>query len=290
MTSVSIDRRVPGRADRARRRDRLLAAGRRPLARGARPRPRRARRRSCARWQTAGRAVVFSGTTVAIGLLAMVVLPLPFLRSIGYARHADPAGQRGRRDDAAAGRAVEGRAAARLAARAHAMTRQAAPGPLGPARRPPPLGGRRRCRGSCSRRSCSPRRRSSRARPTSTRSPSRATPASGLLALERSGIGAGRARADRDAGAGRAAPRTAASAVAAVARRPRRRRARGPAWRRAGLRSSTRFPSPTARPGRPRHDRRACGRRPRCRRRRPRRRDRRRRTRTSSRRSTAASR
>jgi len=31
--------------------------------------------------QTAGRAVVFSGTTVAIGLLA---LPLPFLRSVGY--------------------------------------------------------------------------------------------------------------------------------------------------------------------------------------------------------------
>ncbi len=35
--------------------------------------------------ETAGRAVAFSGTTVAIGLLAMVVLPLPFLRSIGYA-------------------------------------------------------------------------------------------------------------------------------------------------------------------------------------------------------------
>jgi putative drug exporter of the RND superfamily len=33
--------------------------------------------------QTAGRAVVFSGTTVAIGLLAMVALPVPFLRSIG---------------------------------------------------------------------------------------------------------------------------------------------------------------------------------------------------------------
>ena len=33
---------------------------------------------------TAGRAVVFSGTTVAIGLLALVVLPLPFLRSMGY--------------------------------------------------------------------------------------------------------------------------------------------------------------------------------------------------------------
>ncbi len=35
--------------------------------------------------ETAGRAVAFSGTTVAIGLLAMVVLPLPFLRSIGFA-------------------------------------------------------------------------------------------------------------------------------------------------------------------------------------------------------------
>ena len=34
---------------------------------------------------TAGSAVVFSGTTVAIGLLALVVLPVPFLRSIGYA-------------------------------------------------------------------------------------------------------------------------------------------------------------------------------------------------------------
>ncbi len=31
--------------------------------------------------ETAGRAVVFSGTTVAIGLLALVALPLPFLRT-----------------------------------------------------------------------------------------------------------------------------------------------------------------------------------------------------------------
>jgi RND superfamily putative drug exporter len=35
--------------------------------------------------ETSGRAVVFSGTTVAIGLLSMIVLPLPALRSIGYA-------------------------------------------------------------------------------------------------------------------------------------------------------------------------------------------------------------
>jgi putative drug exporter of the RND superfamily len=34
--------------------------------------------------ETAGRAVVFSGLTVAIGLLALIALPLPFLRSVGY--------------------------------------------------------------------------------------------------------------------------------------------------------------------------------------------------------------
>lgn len=34
--------------------------------------------------ETAGHAVIFSGTTVAIGLLALVALPVPFLRSIGY--------------------------------------------------------------------------------------------------------------------------------------------------------------------------------------------------------------
>ncbi len=33
---------------------------------------------------TAGRAVVLSGTTVAVGLLALVALPVPFLRSVGY--------------------------------------------------------------------------------------------------------------------------------------------------------------------------------------------------------------
>src|SRR5579863_6288823 len=34
--------------------------------------------------QRAGRAVVFSGLTVAIGLLSMIVLPVPMLRSVGY--------------------------------------------------------------------------------------------------------------------------------------------------------------------------------------------------------------
>src|SRR4051795_3180197 len=34
--------------------------------------------------ETAGRAVLFSGSTVAVGLLALIALPLPFLRSMGY--------------------------------------------------------------------------------------------------------------------------------------------------------------------------------------------------------------
>jgi RND superfamily putative drug exporter len=34
--------------------------------------------------ETAGRAVIFSGVTVAIGLLALMAMPLPFLRSMGY--------------------------------------------------------------------------------------------------------------------------------------------------------------------------------------------------------------
>jgi RND superfamily putative drug exporter len=34
--------------------------------------------------ETAGRSVLFSGTTVAIGLLALITLPVPFLRSVGY--------------------------------------------------------------------------------------------------------------------------------------------------------------------------------------------------------------
>ena len=45
----------------------------------------------------AGRAVVFSGLTVAIGLLSMVVLPVPMLRSVGYGGVLVPlAGRAGR--------------------------------------------------------------------------------------------------------------------------------------------------------------------------------------------------
>ena len=64
---------------------------------------------------TAGRAIVFSGVTVALGLLALIALPIPFIRSIGLRRHADPADQRGRHADPGAGGARRGGTAARVA-------------------------------------------------------------------------------------------------------------------------------------------------------------------------------
>ena len=70
--------------DRPRRGDRLLAAHRHPLARGARARPRGRRGGHRGDGHGGPRGRVLSGTTVAIGLLALVVLPLPFLRSMGY--------------------------------------------------------------------------------------------------------------------------------------------------------------------------------------------------------------
>ncbi len=75
--------------------------------------------------ETAGRAVVFSGTTVAIGLLAMVALPVPVPAQHGLSvGMLIPLVSDARRDHAAPGRAVEVRAAARLAAPAHGRSRQ----------------------------------------------------------------------------------------------------------------------------------------------------------------------
>ena len=56
--------------------------------------------------KTAGHAVMASGVTVAISLLALLVVPVPALRSMGIGGHADPARERGRRADPAAGAAV----------------------------------------------------------------------------------------------------------------------------------------------------------------------------------------
>ena len=41
--------------------------------------------------QHAGRSVIVSGSTVAIGLLSMLILPLPFIRSIGIGGMLIPA-------------------------------------------------------------------------------------------------------------------------------------------------------------------------------------------------------
>ena len=62
----------PRAADRARDRDRLLAARRLPLPRGARTRPDDVDDAVVRTMETAGRAVVFSGATVAIGLALLL--------------------------------------------------------------------------------------------------------------------------------------------------------------------------------------------------------------------------
>ena len=54
----------------------------------------------------AGRSVIVSGSTVAVGLLSMVILPLPFIRSIGIGGMLIPAVSVLDGDHAAAGAAV----------------------------------------------------------------------------------------------------------------------------------------------------------------------------------------
>ena len=98
------DRAVPRRADRPRRRRSTTrcsssSAGARSARRGL-----EGDEAVVAAMGTAGRAVVFSGTTVAVGLLALVVLPLPFLRSMGYGGMLIPLVATLGRDHAAAGR------------------------------------------------------------------------------------------------------------------------------------------------------------------------------------------
>ena len=81
--------------------------------------------------ETAGHAVLFSGITVAIGLLALVVLPVPFMRSIGMRRCADPVRQRPGDAVADAGDPRRHRAAGRLAEDPPRERRRAAAGAAG---------------------------------------------------------------------------------------------------------------------------------------------------------------
>ena len=118
-TAVSVIVKFLIALGRPRDRDRLRAAGRRALAGGAPARRTTRTTRPCAAMEHAGKAVVFSGTTVAISLLALVVAARPVPAQHRHRRHADPAGQRRRRDHAAAGRPGHDRPAAGLAAHAH---------------------------------------------------------------------------------------------------------------------------------------------------------------------------
>ena len=93
-------------ADRARDRGRLLAADRLPVPRGARARARDATTRSCGRCRPPGRAVVFSGVAVALGLALLIAMPLPFMRMLGVAGFLIPIVSIARRADAAAGAAL----------------------------------------------------------------------------------------------------------------------------------------------------------------------------------------
>ena len=63
----------------------------------------------------AGRSVIVSGSTVAIGLLSMILLPLPFIRSIGIGGMLIPAVSVVARDHARAGPARAARPPHRLA-------------------------------------------------------------------------------------------------------------------------------------------------------------------------------
>ena len=73
----------PRHAHRARHRDRLLASDRLPLPRGAPVSGNRRRTPIVRTMETAGRAVVFSGSAVGIGLALMLFMPLPFMRGFG---------------------------------------------------------------------------------------------------------------------------------------------------------------------------------------------------------------
>ena len=63
----------------------------------------------------AGRSVIVSGSTVAVGLLSLIILPLPFIRSMGIGGMLIPARLRARGDHAAAGDARGARRAASTA-------------------------------------------------------------------------------------------------------------------------------------------------------------------------------
>ena len=126
--------------------------------------------------ETAGRAVVFSGITVAIGLLALIALPLPFLRSMGYGGMLIPLVSTLVAITLLPGGAGEARPAPGLAAPAHRRQGEPRLDSLGGGRRAAPLAGGRRRAGGDPRARVRGHRPAARQPRTPTRSPSRATP------------------------------------------------------------------------------------------------------------------
>ena len=193
-------------------------------------------------------------------------------------RHADPADQRDRRGDAAAGRPRQGRRPARLAARPHRRQGEPLVDGVGAARRPPALDrGRRRPR-SCSPRSCSRRPRCSPA-PPNVNTLAKTGRAHAPAWSRSSAPGSAPARSSRSRCSRPAAdrPRHVAAALARRAGRPRRGRRRPVRMARAGTAVVDAIPvADGSTSAGPRHDHERPHGRPRRRRRRPRRRDRRR--------------
>ena len=94
-------------------------------------RPQQRRRGRSARSRPRGGRSSSAGSRSRVGLLALIVLPVPFLRSIGLRRRADPARLDAGRDHAAARRAGQARPAPGLAASPHGRPARAAPGRAG---------------------------------------------------------------------------------------------------------------------------------------------------------------
>ena len=106
-------RHEPRRADRARARDRLLAADRPPLPRGARGSDGRRRRRDRAgRWRPRAAPSSSRASPSRSGSRCCCFVPVPFIRSMGLAGLLIPLVVDRRRADAAAGAALAARRAA----------------------------------------------------------------------------------------------------------------------------------------------------------------------------------
>ena len=164
---------------------------------------------------TAGRAVVFSGTTVAIGLLALVALPLPFLRSVGYGGLLIPlisvfvASRCCRSCSQSSARAWTGRTCA-------TTTRPAAPGPAGPTSSCAAAGSPRSAPGSCSLALVVAATNLQLGLANLNTIAKQGDAKQGLVALERSGIGSGALLPNEALVEGATSPQKVATALAAV--------------------------------------------------------------------------